>query len=122
MPSGWPRTSSPVCTTSSPCGAPVPDTQAWAKYINVALINKLQDQFIIKANSAEPLPQLKWDLQSLKALKDKYEKDSTQYSSWQGMMGPRGQVDDKSRQMCRGRDVGAFPGVGRHLSELQRRP
>ena len=28
----------------------------------VALINKLQDQFIIQANSADPLPEFKWDL------------------------------------------------------------
>jgi hypothetical protein len=40
----------------------------------VALVNKLQDQFIIKANSAEPLPEFKWDLQTLKALTDQYEK------------------------------------------------
>src|SRR5512137_266943 len=31
----------------------------------VALINKLQDQFIIRANSAEPLPEFTWDLESL---------------------------------------------------------
>ena len=52
----------------------------------VALVNKLQDQFIIKANSAEPLPELKWDLQTLKALTAQYEKESARYSSWKGMM------------------------------------
>ena len=75
----------------------------------VALINKLQDQFIIKANSAEPLPQFKWDLQSLQALTDQYEKESTQYSSWQGMMGPRGQVDEKTRHIAAAAAWGLFP-------------
>jgi hypothetical protein len=46
----------------------------------VALINKLQDKFIIKANSAEPLPELKWDLDSLQALTDQYEKEFPQYT------------------------------------------
>ena len=67
----------------------------------VALVNKLQDQFIIKANSADPLPEFKWDLQSLKELTVQYEKDSAQYSSWQEMMGPRGKVDEKARQELR---------------------
>jgi len=75
----------------------------------VALINKLQDQFIIKANSADPLPEFKWDLESLKALTVQYEKDSKQYSSWQGMMGPRGQVDEKIRHIAAAAAWGLFP-------------
>jgi Protein of unknown function (DUF1214) len=75
----------------------------------VALINKLQDQFIIKANSADPLPKFKWDLQSLKALTVQYEKESTQYSSWKGMMGPRGQVDEKTRHIAAAAAWGLFP-------------
>ena len=75
----------------------------------IALINKLQDQFIIKANSAEPLPEFKWDLRSLKALTDQYEKDSTRYSSWKGMMGPRGKVDEKSRHVAAAAAWGLFP-------------
>ena len=55
----------------------------------VALVNKLQDQFVIGAGSTDPLPEFKWDLQSLKALTSQYEMDSAQYSSWKGMMGPR---------------------------------
>jgi hypothetical protein len=66
----------------------------------VALINKLQDQFIIKANSADPLPEFTWDLESLQALTDRYEKESKQYSSFEGMMGPRGRVDEKIRHIA----------------------
>jgi hypothetical protein len=60
----------------------------------IALVNKLQDQFIIKANSAEPLPELKWDLQTLKALTAQYEKESARYSSWKGMMGLTNAITD----------------------------
>ena len=75
----------------------------------VALVNKLQDQFIIKANSADPLPEFKWDLQSLKELTVQYEKESAQYSSWQGMMGPRGKVDEKTRHIAAAAAWGLFP-------------
>ena len=75
----------------------------------IALINKLQDQFVIKANSADPLPEFKWDLESLKALTAAYEKDSTQYSSWKGMMGPRGKVDEKTRHIAAAAAWGLFP-------------
>jgi hypothetical protein len=75
----------------------------------IAFINKLQDQFVIKANSAEPLPEFKWDLESLKGLTAEYEKDSTQYGSWKGMMGPRGKVDEKTRHIAAAAAWGLFP-------------
>jgi hypothetical protein len=75
----------------------------------VALINKLQDQFIIQANSADPLPEFKWDLQSLKELTVQYERDSAQYSNWKGMMGPRGKVDEKTRHIAAAAAWGLFP-------------
>jgi hypothetical protein len=75
----------------------------------VALINKLQDQFIIRANSAEPLPEFTWDLESLQALTDQYKKEFAQYSSFKGMMGPRGQVDEKTRHIVAAGGWGLFP-------------
>jgi hypothetical protein len=75
----------------------------------LALVHKLQDQFIIKANSAEPLPEFNWDLPSLTALTARYEKESTQYSSWKGMMGPRGKVDEKTRHIAAAAAWGLFP-------------
>jgi hypothetical protein len=75
----------------------------------IALINELQDRFIIQANSAEPLPELKWDPQSLKALTDQYEKESAHYRSFNGMMGPRGQVDEKARHIVAAAGWGLFP-------------
>jgi hypothetical protein len=75
----------------------------------VALVNKLQDQVVIKAASADPLPPMKWDAESLKALTMKYEKDSAKYPSWKGMMGPRGKVDEKTRHIAAAAAWGLLP-------------
>ena len=66
----------------------------------IALVNKLQDAVVIKANSADPLPPMQWEPSSLKTLTEQYEKDSTQYKSWKGMMGPRGKADEKTRHIA----------------------
>jgi hypothetical protein len=75
----------------------------------VGLVNKLQDQFSIKANSADPLPESKWNHESLQALTSQYEKDSLQYSSLKGMMGPRGTVNEKTRHIAAAAAWGLFP-------------
>jgi hypothetical protein len=75
----------------------------------ITLVNQLQDKFVIKANSANPLPAFKWDPASLKALTAQYEKDSAQYSSWKGMQGPRGKVDEKTRHIAAAAAWGLFP-------------
>jgi hypothetical protein len=75
----------------------------------IAVVNTLQDQVVIKAKSADPLPSLKWDPASLKARTEQYEKDSLQYSSWKGMMGPRGKVDETTRHIAAAAAWGLFP-------------
>lgn len=65
----------------------------------LAMLNKLQDQFVIQANSADPMPPFKWDVASLKALELEYEKDFVHYSSSAGMMGSRGKVNEKIRHI-----------------------
>jgi hypothetical protein len=75
----------------------------------VALVNKLQDRFIIKSNSADPLPAFRWDLESLKALTARYEKESARYSSFKGMQGPRGNVNEKTRHIAAAAGWGLFP-------------
>jgi hypothetical protein len=75
----------------------------------VALVNKLQDQVVIQAKSADPMPPMQWDSASLKALTEQYEKDSAAYSSWKGMMGPRGKVDEKTRHIAAAAAWGLFP-------------
>jgi hypothetical protein len=66
----------------------------------IVLVNKLQDAIVNKANSAYPLPPMQWESSSLKTLTEQYEKDSVQYKSWKGMMGPRGKVDEKTRHIA----------------------
>lgn len=66
----------------------------------IALVNKLQDAVVISAKSADPLPPMRWDIASLKTLTEQYEKESAQYGSWKGMMGPRGKVNEKTRHIA----------------------
>ena len=66
----------------------------------IALINQLQDQFIIKANSADRLPAFKWDAESLNALRAQYEDEAADYSSWKGMMGPHGKINEEIRHLA----------------------
>jgi hypothetical protein len=75
----------------------------------IALIGRLQDRFVIAANSAEALPELKWDAASLQALTARYEQESKKYASWKGMMGPRGKVDEKTRHVAAAAAWGLFP-------------
>jgi hypothetical protein len=66
----------------------------------VALVNRLQDQIRLEARSADPLPPMRWDAESLKALTAQYELESKKFSSWKGMMGPRGTVDESTRHFA----------------------
>jgi hypothetical protein len=75
----------------------------------IALVNTLQDQVVVNAKSADPLPATKWQPASLTALTERYEKDSLQYSSWKGMMGPRGKVDETTRHIAAAAAWGLFP-------------
>ena len=75
----------------------------------IALVNQLQDQFLIEAGSSDPFPPLKWDRASLQALTAQYERDSAQFDSWKGMMGPRGQVDEATRHIAAAAAWGLFP-------------
>jgi hypothetical protein len=76
----------------------------------IALINRLQDQFIIKANSAVPFPKPEWDAQSLNALTVKYKEEFKQFaqypSDWQG---PRGKVNEQTRHLAAAGAWGLFP-------------
>ncbi|MBF7731556.1 DUF1254 domain-containing protein [Pseudomonas sp. N040] len=75
----------------------------------IALVNSLQDQFVIQAGSAEPLPPLRWDMPSLDRLRAQYEQDARQYPSWKGMQGPRGKVNEKTRHIAAAAAWGLFP-------------
>ena len=76
----------------------------------IALVNRLQDQFVIQARSADPFPQLEWDQQSLDALRAEYENEFQKFakypSDWQG---PRGKVNEQTRHLAAAGAWGLFP-------------
>ena len=65
----------------------------------VALVNALQDQLVIDAGSADPMPPSQWEPESLKALTAQYETESKRLSNWKGLMGPRGTVNEARRHL-----------------------
>lgn len=75
----------------------------------IKLINKLQDQFVIHANSADPFPPFEWDDASLNSLRSQYLKEAEKYPSYKGMQGPRGKVDEKTRHIAAAAAWGLFP-------------
>ena len=81
----------------------------------VALVNALQDQLVIEAGSADPLPPCEWEPESLKALTAEYEIEAKALDGFKGLMGPRGKVDEKRSATRRGRRLGAQSRQGRDL-------
>lgn len=77
---------------------------------DVALVNTLQKQFVIHASSAVPFPAPKWDKPSMMALRAKYEKEFQRYKQYEpDWMGPRGQVNEKTRHLGVAGAWGLFP-------------
>jgi hypothetical protein len=75
----------------------------------LALVHELQDQFMVHANSKEPLPPFKWDKKSFNSLHKQYQKDSIKYSSWKNMEGPRGTTNEKIRHIAATTAWGLLP-------------
>ena len=86
----------------------------------MALVDALQDKVLVEAGSAEPLPPSKWDPESLKALTERYGKESKAFKSWQGMMG-RVEGSTKPRATSLPPRPGAQSRGGCDLSHVQRR-
>jgi hypothetical protein len=77
---------------------------------DVALVNKLQDAFVITAGSADPFPKPKWDPKSLTALTAEYNKEFGTYSQYpDGFMAPRGKADEAKRHLAVAGAWGLFP-------------
>ncbi len=77
---------------------------------DIALVNKLQDQFVIKAKSADPFPESKWDQKSLAALTAKYNEEFAKFAMYpDGSMAPRGKADEKIRHLAAAGAWGLFP-------------
>lgn len=77
---------------------------------DVALVNKLQDQFIITAGSAVPMQKPKWDKASLEKLTAHYNREYAKYDkNPDGWMAARGVADDKTRQIYVAAGWGGLP-------------
>lgn len=77
---------------------------------DVALVNKLQDQFVIKAGSADALPESKWDKTSLEELTANYNAEFAKFAKYpDGSMGPRGRADETMRHLACAGAWGLFP-------------
>jgi len=76
---------------------------------DIAAANRLQDQIVVNAGSADPMPPMLWDMPSLVALTKSYEAESKKFPNWTGMMGPPGTVDEKSRHFAAAAAWGLFP-------------
>ncbi|NTU82577.1 MAG: DUF1254 domain-containing protein [Chloroflexales bacterium] len=77
---------------------------------DIALVNRLQDQFVITAGSADPFPAPQWDPQSLAALTAAYNAEARKFERYPaGWMGPRGAVDEATRHIGCAGAWGLFP-------------
>ncbi|MBB4804673.1 hypothetical protein HNP37_004770 [Flavobacterium nitrogenifigens] len=76
----------------------------------IAMVNKLKDQFIIESNSAQEFKKPLWDSKSLDSLHVEYEKEFSKYDRYpDDWMGPRGKVNEKTRQYACAGAWGLFP-------------
>lgn len=77
---------------------------------DVALVNSLQDKFIVEAGSDDPFPKPTWDPVQLAALTEKYNTESAKYERYpEGFMGPRGKADETIRHLGAAGAWGLFP-------------
>ncbi len=77
---------------------------------DVALVNALQDQFVIDAGSADPFPEPQWDADSLERLSAGYIAEFAKYDKYpDGFMGPRGKADETIRHIACAGAWGLFP-------------
>lgn len=77
---------------------------------DVAAANALQDRFLVQASSAVPFPAPKWDLDSMLALRAEYEGEFSKFAQFElEWMGPRGEVNEKTRHLAAAGAWGLFP-------------
>jgi len=77
---------------------------------DIALVNSLQDKFVINAASADPFPTPKWDAKSLTALTDQYNREFAKFKQYpDGSMAPRGKADESIRHLAAAGAWGLFP-------------
>ncbi|MDW4500552.1 DUF1214 domain-containing protein [Sulfitobacter sp. D35] len=77
---------------------------------DVALVNDLQNAFVIEASSDDLFPEPQWDVESMLALRAEYEQEFQQFAQYEpDWMGPRGEVNEDTRQLAVAGAWGLFP-------------
>ncbi|MCB0728296.1 MAG: DUF1214 domain-containing protein [Ignavibacteriae bacterium] len=76
----------------------------------IAMVNKLKDQFIIESNSADDFTKPVWEKESLDSLRAEYEKEFSKFASYPAdWMGPKGTLNEETRQYACAGAWGLFP-------------
>lgn len=77
---------------------------------DVALVNEMQNRFVIEASSHDLFPEPTWDVDSMLALRAGYEKEFQAFSQYEpDWMGPRGAVNEETRHLAVAGAWGLFP-------------
>ena len=76
----------------------------------IALVNKLQDQFTIESNSADEFAKPTWDKVSLDSFRTAYNTEFSKFDTYpDDWMGPRGKVNEQTRHLAAAGAWGLFP-------------
>ncbi len=77
---------------------------------DIAMANAIQDQFVVRATSAVPMPDPTWDMRSFLKLRNQYKQEFHQYAQFGvNWMGPRGEVDEETRHIVAAAGWGLLP-------------
>lgn len=77
---------------------------------DIALVNDLQNAFVIEASSHDLFPEPQWDLESMLSLRAGYEQEFQKFAQYEpDWMGPRGKVNEETRQLAAAGAWGLFP-------------
>ncbi len=77
---------------------------------DVALVNEMQNAFVIEASSHDLFPEPQWDANSMLALRAEYEQEFQKFAQYESdWMGPRGDVNEETRHLAVAGAWGLFP-------------
>ncbi|MBB94627.1 MAG: murein transglycosylase [Rhodobacteraceae bacterium] len=77
---------------------------------DVALVNDMQNAFVIDASSHDLFPEPQWDVESMLGLRADYEQEFQHFAQYEpDWMGPRGEVNEDTRHLAVAGAWGLFP-------------
>jgi hypothetical protein len=76
---------------------------------DVAIVNGLQDQFVVTSKSNQAYEKVNWDKNELDSVRNIALKEATKHNSFKGMMGKKGAVNEKTRYIAAAAGWGLLP-------------